>query len=134
MFFFFNGSTWIPYESESKWLANDYLPELWLMELESFDWEMAPKLTPKEYACLLKLNSASKCPAFVQNINHVQISFYIILESGVRSYVCDDCVQHFPVENRINEHRIFQALEAETFFRNSYNSYELYYAASFFSF
>ncbi|GBN72066.1 hypothetical protein AVEN_19976-1 [Araneus ventricosus] len=91
------------------------------MELESFDWEMAPKLTPKEYAFLLKLNFASKCPAFVQNINHVQISFYIILESGVRSYVCDDCVQHFPVENRINEHRIFQALEAETFFRNSYN-------------
>ncbi|GBN24517.1 hypothetical protein AVEN_224247-1, partial [Araneus ventricosus] len=62
---FFDGSSWVPYESESEWLANGYLPELWLMELESFDWEMAPKLTPKEYSFLLKLDFASKCPAFV---------------------------------------------------------------------
>ncbi|GBN18781.1 hypothetical protein AVEN_39708-1 [Araneus ventricosus] len=123
--FFFNGSTWVPYESENEWLTNNYLPELWLMELESFDWQMAPKLTPKEYAFLMMLNFASKCPVFLQNINHVQMSFCIILESGVRSYVCDDCVQLSPaeiVENRISEHRIFQSWEAETFFRNSYNS------------
>ncbi|GBO19910.1 hypothetical protein AVEN_20085-1 [Araneus ventricosus] len=82
---FFYGSSWVPYESGSEWLANGYLPELWLMELESFDWEMAPKLTPKEYAFLLKLNFASKCPAFVKNTNHAQMSFHIILESGVRS-------------------------------------------------
>ncbi|GBN31475.1 hypothetical protein AVEN_211398-1 [Araneus ventricosus] len=61
---YFNGSTWVPYESENEWLTNDYLPELWLMELESLDWEIAPKLTPKEYALLMKLNFASKCPFF----------------------------------------------------------------------
>ncbi|GBN60740.1 hypothetical protein AVEN_197604-1 [Araneus ventricosus] len=116
--------SWVPYESESEWLANGYLPELCLMELESFDWEMDPKLTPKEYAFLLKLNFASKCPAFVKNTNHALMSFHIILESGVRSNVCGNFVQRFPaelVENSIDEHCIFQALKAEVFFRNSNN-------------